>query len=430
MNNNENVISRVLGIIFYSLLPKKWHEEAKRRLDHTKKAFTSNLELRIFWRVLFFPIVLPVSLLTAIIKVILYWMFPNHYGYWGYIIKQMYTDIVKEKRGWKLTKKRAVLCYELFTKGAEKHISCGEDNPDKTFYVIRPYYYLEPNEFIFSNVANLLTQYYYSLQKLSYAVEHGWIPVVDWEHYGRMPHSEDYPVNGTNNAWDYYWQQPSEFSLNEVYRSKNVILSTQNIGQFGYIPNCAMKPPFKNYAEDLVRRCPQYASLIPFNDITQDYIDEKYNELFKEGTRILGVVVRGASYGRNETPYRSHPVQVGMRELIKSVKIFYEEWNMDYIFFVNEMQELVDAMKAEFGDRLIVLPRMRDHVDRPTDGITKNPMYYPGNRYQTNLDYVTEIALLSKCTSLVGSMSSGMRSALIWNAGDYEDVYIFDKGLW
>ena len=64
------------------------------------------------------------------------------------------------------------------------------------------------------------------------------------------------------------------------------------------------------------------------------------------------------------------------------------------------------------------------------DGITKNPMYYDGNRYQTNLDYVTEIALLSRCDTLIGSMSSGMRTALIWNAQKYEHTYVFDKGLW
>ena len=91
---------------------------------------------------------------------------------------------------------------------------------------------------------------------------------------------------------------------------------------------------------------------------------------------------------------------------------------------------VVDAMKEAFGDYLIVLPRLRDHLTRPADGVTQNPMYAPGQRYQTNLDYLTEVALLSKCDSLVGSMSSGMRTAIIWNAEHYEHVVVFEKGLW
>ncbi|MCM0707753.1 hypothetical protein NBH08_22965 [Faecalicatena sp. BF-R-105] len=425
------ILGKFISVLLHIILPPRIREAVLNRIERTKTVLTSNLELRIFWRILFFPIVLPLSLLMAAMKTLMIWVFPSKvYNDLRYICYQIYTDVSSRNTGIRLAWKRACLCYELFTKGAEKHMSYGEKNPEITFYVIRPYYFLEPNEFIYRNVANLLTQYYYCLQKLSYAVENGWVPVVDWQNYGMMPHSEEFPVNGTSNAWEYYWQQPSSYSLEEVYQSKNVILSTRNIGQFGYIPNCAMAPPFMQYATGLVQKCPQYASLFPFNQPTLQYIEDAHRRLFPEGKRVLGVVVRGASYGRSGTPYGSHPVQVGMKELIRTVKNYCGQWEMDYVFFVNEMQELVETMQDAFQDRLIVLPRMRDHIDRPADGITKNPMYYPGNRYQTNLDYITEIALLSKCTSLIGSMSSGMRSALIWNAGDYENVLIFEKGLW
>ena len=126
----------------------------------------------------------------------------------------------------------------------------------------------------------------------------------------------------------------------------------------------------------------------------------------------------------------SHPKQAKIKELIQAIKLYSDEWGMNYIFFVNEMQELVDMMKDAFGDKLIVLPRLRDHLDRPADGVTENPLYAPGQRYQTNLDYITEIALLSKCDALVGSMSSGMRTAIMWNAEQYEHMVVFDKGLW
>lgn len=425
------ILEKLLGILLHGLLPKRAQKIILNRINRTKRAMTCNKELAFFWRVLLFPIVLPISLLIAVIKTILIWLLPEKlFNDFKYIFNQFYTDITLRQMSVRLALERVSLCYEIFTKGDEKRISCGDKNPDITFYVIRPYYYLEPNALIHGNVANLLTQYYYALQKLSYAMENGWTPVVDWEHYGMMAHSEEYPVHGTSNAWEYYWDQPSNYSLEEVYQSKNVILSTRNIGQFGYIPNCLMAPPFARYAADLAKRCPKYAFKFSFNEYTQQYIEDAYQRLFPKNKRILGVIVRGAAYGQHETPYGSHPVQAGMRELIRTVKKCCTEWEMDYIFFVNEMQELVDMMQEAFQERLIVVPRLRDHIDRPTDGVTKNPMYYPGNRYQTNLDYLTEMSLLSKCNSLVGSMSSGTRAALIWNANEYENVYIMDKGLW
>lgn len=427
---NGNVFTHVLGIIFYGILPQNWHDFFKIRLTETKRALTSNLELRIFWRVLFFPVTLSVSLITAILKTILYWISPVRYGYNRYILKQMYIDIVRDKRGLRTSWKRAKLTNELLVKGAEKQVSYGELNPDKTFYVIRPYYYLEPNELIFRNVANLLTQYYYNLQKLAYAVEHKYIPVVDWQNYGKMPHSEDYPVSGTTNAWEYYWKQPSDYTLEEVYQSKNVILSTRNVGNYGYIPSCAMTPPFMKYADDIEKKCPQYSEMFQLNDTTKEYIESYYKELFPEGEPVLGVVVRGASYGRVGTPMHSHPRQVRMNELIVSVKKYCKEWGYKYVFFVNEMQELVDVMREAFGEYLIVLPRLRDHLDRPADGITENPLYAPGQKYKTNLDYVTEIALLAKCNALLGAMSSGMRTAIMWNNGEYEHRVVFENGLW
>ena len=425
-----NAITKFFSIVFYAVLPKKWHDGARKRMTEAHKALTSNVELRIFWKVFFFPIVLPVSLLFAFLKIILYWLSPTKYGYMRFIMKQFYTDIVRDKRDIKTAIKRAKLSNELFVKGGEKRVSFGELNEDKTFYVIRPYYYLEPNELIFRNIANLLTQYYYNLQKLSYAIENNYIPVVDWQNYGPMPHGEDFPVNGTTNTWEYYWNQPSEYTLEEVYKSKNVILSTRNIGQFGYIPNCAMTPPFNTYADNLAKKCPQYSQYFTLNKITVEYIENKYRQLFPENEKVLGVIVRGAAYGQRGTPMHSHPKQTKIEELIRAVKKYAQEWDYSYIFFVNEMQELVDRMQEEFGEHLIVLPRLRDHLDRPADGITENPMYAPGQRYQTNLDYITEIALLSKCNALIGSMSSGMRTAIIWNQGEYEERVVFENGLW
>ena len=419
----------MLGVCF--IFPSGLASKICKRIERSYRAMNSSRELQLFWIVVTFPIKLILSFLYSLFKCMIIWMLPEKvYFDLIYVFHQFCNDLWPRNIGIKKATIRAKLCWELFTKGAEKRISCGSLNQDKIFLVIRPYYFLAPNEFIYNNIANLLTQYYYCLQKISYAVENGWIPVVDWQNYGKLAHAEDFPVNGTMNSWEYYWKQPSNFTLDEVYNSKNVILSTQNIGQYGYIPNASMAPPYNEYAENLAKKCPKYDANIVFNDITAKYIDEAYNNLFPQGKKVLGVVLRGAAYGRHGTPLNSHPMQISLNELMDETKKYLKEWDMEYIFFVNEMQELVEQMQKAFGDKLIVLPRQRDHIDRPTDGVTKNPLYADGCKYKTNLDYLTEVALLSRCDALIGSMSSGARTAIIWNAGKYENVNIFDKGLW
>lgn len=427
-----NPFVKLLDIFIHLLIPKRMREGFDKRVDDTKRVLCANEQLRLFWFIVTFPLVLAFSLVALVIKTLLIWILPaDTFSNLSYIFNAFYNDLAKRGFKFSVAVDRANLLWELFTKGAEKRKSYGELNPEITFYVIRPYYFLEPNNLVYRNVANLLTQYYYVLQKLSYAVNMNYVPVIDWEHYGKLPHAEDYAINGSCNSWEYYWTQPSFYTLEEVYKSKNVILSTQNVGEFGYIPGCSMRPPYQRYALGLAERCPQYDQLIRFNPTTEKYINDKYTELFPQNDeKVLGVVVRGSSYGAVGTQNKSHPKQVNIQELINYVRKYMNEWDIHKLFFVNEVQELVELMREEFGDDLIVLPRMRDSLSRKADGITKNPMYEDGQRYQTNLDYVTEIALLSKCDSVMGSMSSGLRTAIIWNAHKYEHIFVIDKGVW
>lgn len=428
------IIGKIFAALLRLMLPDKIWDAVRIRANKTKEILNSNKELRFFWTVLFFPIVLTISLIIAVIKTIAVWCMPFHvYNEAKFLFNQMYTDIVIDKIGIKLTYKRACLLNELFRKGAEKRTSFGTENPDKIFYVLRPYYYLQRNE-LTVNVSNLLMHYYRNLQHLAYAVEKGWIPVVDWENYGPFPHEENYPVNGTENCWEYYWNQPSEYTLEEVYRSKNVILSVQNTRDNKYVPSCSFRAPLQKQAEDYAERCPQYDKLITLNEYTAKYIQEKQDKLFPKNARILGVAVRGTSYGISATKnnVNGHPIQPKIGNLIESIRTTMDEWKMDYVFITCELDSVILEIENAFEGKVLYLSRQRYKTPPMRGDIEKNldPLYVPGQKYQTNLDYLTEMVLLSRCTSLLAAMSSGVRAAIIWNDKSYEQMKIFDNGLW
>lgn len=422
------IIGRAFSALLSMIFPADTRASVLKRAEQTQKAFTSNIELKIFWlilRVLLFPITLAISMVVALLKTIFIWILPSGlYVDLRFSFNTFFADITKRHLPIQLALRRAKLHLDLFTKGREKQVSFGDKNPDKTFFVIRPYYYLEPNE-VATTVANLLYHYYRNLQHLSYAVKNGWIPVIDWENYGPFPHGEDHPIHGTMNCWEYFWNQPSEYTLEEVYQSKNVILSSRNSVDYGLIPSTRIAPPLSDYAKRIARLCPVYDGLITRNQETERYIQEKQDGLFPKDARILGISVRGASYGAKQVP--GHPVQPAVHKLLQAAEEVVEEWGADYIFFACEMSTIVDEMRNQFGDRLLVLPRHRYDV-LPTK--EDDPLYVPGERYQTNLDYLTEMVLLSRCDSLLAGMSGGVRAAIVWNANAYSHIKIFENGMW
>lgn len=426
-----NFIIKTIKALLKWIFPSKIYNFFEGKFSKTKRALTGTEALRVFWKILFFPICFAFDLLIALVKILLAWILPSDlYEGLGYLYKQFLSDLCEKKLGLKLSIKRFNLTAELFAKGGEKKVSFGEKNPDKTFYVIRPYYYVAPNELL-THPQHLLFYYYLILQKISYAVNKHWIPVVDLENYdGLLYFAEPEPVHGTKNAWEYFWKQPSEYTLEEVYQSKNVVLSTRNSKDYGFIPPTLMKRPFDKYAQDLANRCSKYAHYTQFEENTEKYILDWERELFPENARILGVVYRSTSYGSAKTPNSSHPVQPSLMHLVERVKELLCELQMEYVFFVNEEEENVHHMQQEFGEKLIVLPRKRYSQFHEFTKDDPNPLYVFGQRHPTNLSYLTEIALLSKCTGLVGAMSSGTRAAIIWNANKYEFMEIIDLGLW
>lgn len=418
------MLEKLVKIMLCIVLPGNIYEAFMERWNATKIIMTNNFSLKIFWRILgllFFPIILFCSLIIACIKTILLWSIgPKNYGQVKYAFGMFFKDMTSktERKSFSVAVKRIKLFYELVTKGKERKVSYGDENPDKTFYVIRPYYFLEGNE-LSPYRSHLLYNYYRNLQFIAYAVNKGWIPVIDWEHYGMLPHQEEYPINGTRNGWEYYWCQPSSYTLEEVYRSRNVVLSTQNTIDTPYMPPCKYIAPYQKSAESCAKKCHKYDQMIRFNKNTHLYIKKMQESIFPPNSRVLGVSIRGTIYREHSIP--GHPAQAKVEDLIHLIKKYMNLWNMEYIFIACEAQDVVESIKDAFGDKVLFLPRKR-YLKEPD--IDDNPLYVSGQRYQTNLDYITEMALLARCNSLLASYSGGVRIAVIWNNNKYEYMKI------
>lgn len=106
---------------------------------------------------------------------------------------------IKSGRGYKLAEIKHSI--KLFMKSIfmrkEYHISFSNIGNKSRYYIIRR---KSPGAGFFSN-------YLYVLTHICYAIERGYKPVVDMQHYSTL-YNEDAPINETLNCWKYYYTQP------------------------------------------------------------------------------------------------------------------------------------------------------------------------------------------------------------------------------
>ena len=303
----------------------------------------------------------------------------------------------------------------------ELHKSFGDENPDKTIYIIRCVN--DKSGFYNGPINNLMANYFYVLTHLRYARVNGYVPVVDQQDYP-VYNSADSAINGTMNAWEYYWKQPSDVSLDEAYRSRNVILSRRKwFGQWdmGYDAAKYRDPAVVGQVSALC---------VPLNTMTEDYVERKYNELISGKGKVLGVCFRYGGHARNCFYHGDgHPVQPDIDELADIVEQRLSEWGMDCVFMTSDSMDSVEYFRERFGDRLIIMPRIRRKEGVAYKSNHDSPMYCEQNMFRTTLEYLAEMELLSRCNGLIGSITSGLRYAVVRNDMTYEHCEILERGF-
>lgn len=297
-----------------------------------------------------------------------------------------------------------VICF----KWRERRVSYGEENPDKTFFVIRRN---APTTGLFSFVT-------INLGWIQYALEKGYIPVVDMCNTKNTYLAEK--EVGRKNAWEFYFEQPCGYSLSDIDHSRHVILSS--------IEN----PP--NYpGHDMVQNENAYqmwkklaGKYLILKEEHRVRIEELYMQMF-EGKRVLGVLCRGTDY-KNLKP-SCHPVQPELSEIMEKATSVMETYCCDYLYLATEDDEYLQEFQKSFGEKLRFLHTMR-YQNTGNENINLLGECMNGQTPESRgTDYLMTIGLLSKCQCLVAGSVGGTYGALLLNES-YEYRYVYNLGLY
>ena len=287
--------------------------------------------------------------------------------------------------------------------------SYGDMNPNKKILVIRP-----NSE---DGIQGLMSLFIQAARWMNYAKDNGYNVYVDYKTYKTQYY------DAKNNAWEFFFLQPDGLRYEDVYNSKNVLLSGVSIKKT-IEDSLFRESVFKD--RHMLLKCNRILQFFSFTDEVCKIIDDEARNLCIED--CIGVYIRGTDYARLKPTGEFR--QPNINDVCDKIVEFSEKYEMKKVFLVTEDYEYYSILKNKFGNLLYTVSydtfiegyNGKDFLSK-TNLLAKNPR-------KRGIDYLVKIILLSKCRYLISSITMGSIAAYCFNGGKYVDEYIFDLGYY
>lgn len=252
------------------------------------------------------------------------------------------------------------------TKHNIKKFNFGNKNPNCAFLIIKR----TPGAGFFSNLA-------YVIQCLKFADKNNLIPIVDMENFPTN-YNQNKNLMNKKNIWELYFEQTCKYKLKDVYKSKNVYISSKNLNfRLEIFKNKKNKSLFDKY--------------IKINNQILKKISEFKRINFKK-QKILGIHFRGTD--QKIAPNHAYPPTIYEIEKIIEKKLFKE--NYDKIFLLTEQQSYYRYLKKKYCDYIISYDFYRSNdINDFTFNKRKN------HKNLLGMENLIEAVTLSKCNEIV-----------------------------
>ena len=291
----------------------------------------------------------------------------------------------------------------------EKRISCGYLNSNKTFYLIRPR--VDKVEGLMSLLLNVSKQ-------INFAINHNYLPVVDFENYKTQYYDKNIVLT---NVWEYYFLQPSNYTLDSVYNSKNVILSGLSA-----LSKCEKFIDMSFDSNDISKAHLFLNKYIHINNTVQDKL-QKYSSLFNP-KYTLGLYLRGTDYIALKPA--GHYIQPSIDEAINMAEYTIKKYGLKQVLLVTEDGNIYKRVENYFKDMLVHLPfdrlitnySSKSYLskDDSINQVSESP-------YERGMIYLIKVLLLSSCQYFIGGKTCGSWASCTFSQG-FKYFYLFDLG--
>ena len=271
--------------------------------------------------------------------------------------------------------------------------SFGKKNKDKIFYIIKR----TPGAGFFSNLA-------YILLNLQIAHNKNYVPIVDMKNFPTM-YNQKKNIRNIKNVWQIFFNQTTNYDLENVYKSKNVYFSPNNLNfRLEVFKKKNLKKIFDKY--------------IKINDKILKTISIFENKNFKN-KKILGIHFRGTD--QKISPNHAFPPTIFEIKNLIDQKIKYQ--NFDKIFLLTEQLQYYNELKQTYGNLICSYDYFRsDDIKDFSSNPRKN------HRNRLGIESLVEAITLSKCNEIVYCETNISLFAIFYSNFKIKKCHL-DKGI-
>lgn len=272
--------------------------------------------------------------------------------------------------------------------------------------------------------AGFFSNYIWVLGHVVFARKLGYIPVVDMKNYPTL-YSEEGPVDGVDNAWNYYFQDIDKVTLEEAYASGCYVL-----GKDKYLTKYAEKYSQSNYRYPTDQMIEYYGSIIEDNIKLREDLKEEYEEAWKQkvsiADHVLGIHIRGTDMKNN----LGHPMPASIETYLEQTRrVLAQHPEINKIFLATDENNVKEAYEDAFMESDIMLFmnevfRVWDRGEKRKIGVheTKVNNPRPNHKYLMGKEVLQDAWFLNKCEYLLCGHSNITNVVMLWNQKQFKQV--------
>lgn len=330
------------------------------------------------------------------------------------IVTSVFIEEIKDKlvNDFKIEDTKIYWFMEEFSQ--ERHESFGEKNPDVTFYIFRAHWQEVKNGF--NNFFDRVFASCYEVKKQGYEF------FVDMKnYYTEYAGMERY---GIVNIWEDYYEQPSSYTLDDAYQSKNVILSKFDSEKYNAPFIVEGERLTNHWWVETYKILSKMFTIKPGNILKEQIRNEETR--LKSLDKTLGVLARGTDYISLKP--KNHAIPYDTKLLIDECRNRLLSGEYKYIYIATEDLDILEEFKRNFGEKLQFSDQMRLKHDVKKE-IMSVKFDRENDTYLRGLEYCIVIEMLSRCRSLLANCCCyGALGAIAINGGRYSSCEVSDIG--
>lgn len=280
----------------------------------------------------------------------------------------------------------------------------GNEDEDKIYYVIRSR----------SHTEGLLSTYFYVLKSLMWAYGNGYVPYVEFKG-STCQYYVEREIYGCDNAWEYYFSQPSSAENVRIDSKKNVLYSGWTFFDKLHI-NSVLN---REYDKKKFRKAAEQIMIQPY---IKKMVDESWIQKF-QNKKTLGVFLRGTDYV--ELRPKGHYMQPAIEDVISKIKEFLEKYDIKQIYVVTEDYNYFTEFQKTFGEMVFSNDENFVRAYTTKDYISTS---FEDDPYERGLMYLIRLLLLAKCQYIISSKANGSFFVDMIREQEPIDEYWFDLG--